>query len=226
MSSTIRGIMIMLWVVLDFVTREWLRFVASPSKSPLQKSACADSGSSSLRGSRTPSSPRSPDKITAPSLSMISMTTSADDPASIVFTAVCITGSVVNRLVRDAAYLGSVVSYGHVLVMILAAAFHISPGELGARLINAALGSLAAFVGGGRLRRAPIQPFNPADSVRIGSRIFGKPEVIVDVWSTTRAPCFCVLRRGKGLPPLSPHTGYTIRMPPIRIRLGDCVRAE
>jgi uncharacterized membrane protein YphA (DoxX/SURF4 family) len=47
---------------------------------------------------------------------------------------------------------------GLVLVMILAAAFHISRGELVMLPINIFLGSLAAFVAWGRARKAPIAP--------------------------------------------------------------------
>jgi putative oxidoreductase len=44
------------------------------------------------------------------------------------------------------------------LVMVLAALFHISRGELSALPINATLGALAAFVAWGRWKRAPIAP--------------------------------------------------------------------
>jgi len=47
---------------------------------------------------------------------------------------------------------------GLVLVMVLAAGFHLSKGEVHALPINFVLGGLAAFVAWGRLRKAPISP--------------------------------------------------------------------
>lgn len=47
---------------------------------------------------------------------------------------------------------------GLVLVMALAAAFHVSRGEFQVLPINFALGALAAFVAWGRTRKAPIAP--------------------------------------------------------------------
>ena len=47
---------------------------------------------------------------------------------------------------------------GLVVVMILAAGFHISRGEIGALPINFILGGLAAFVAWGRTKKAPIRP--------------------------------------------------------------------
>ena len=44
------------------------------------------------------------------------------------------------------------------VVMILAAIFHISRGEMGALPTNIFLGGLAAFVAWGRFRKAPISP--------------------------------------------------------------------
>jgi putative oxidoreductase len=46
---------------------------------------------------------------------------------------------------------------GLVVVMLLAAAFHLSRGEAGALPINLTLGALAAFVAWGRFRKAPIR---------------------------------------------------------------------
>ncbi len=47
---------------------------------------------------------------------------------------------------------------GLVLVMALAAVFHLTRGEYGAIGVNATLGALAAFIAWGRTRRAPIEP--------------------------------------------------------------------
>ncbi len=47
---------------------------------------------------------------------------------------------------------------GLVVVMVLAAGFHITRGEMGALPINGTLGALAAFVAWGRSRKAPIAP--------------------------------------------------------------------
>jgi hypothetical protein len=46
---------------------------------------------------------------------------------------------------------------GLIVVMVLAAAFHASRGELQALPINFVLGGLAAFVAWGRFRRAPVE---------------------------------------------------------------------
>lgn len=45
-----------------------------------------------------------------------------------------------------------------VLVMVLAAGFHVMKGEFGALPINMVLGALAGFVAWGRLKAAPIAP--------------------------------------------------------------------
>jgi len=45
-----------------------------------------------------------------------------------------------------------------VLIMVLASALHIFRGELGLVPVNLVLGSLAAFVLWGRLKKAPIEP--------------------------------------------------------------------
>ena len=42
--------------------------------------------------------------------------------------------------------------------MVLAAAFHVSRGELQVLPVNFTLGALAAFVAWGRYRKAPIAP--------------------------------------------------------------------
>lgn len=47
---------------------------------------------------------------------------------------------------------------GLLTVMILAAGFHITRGEISSVPINAALGALAAFVAWGRLKKAPVAP--------------------------------------------------------------------
>ena len=47
---------------------------------------------------------------------------------------------------------------GLVVIMALAAPFHLSRGEAGALPINLVLGGLAAFVAWGRYRKVPIQP--------------------------------------------------------------------
>jgi uncharacterized membrane protein YphA (DoxX/SURF4 family) len=47
---------------------------------------------------------------------------------------------------------------GLVIVMLFAAIFHITRGELGALPTNLVLGALAAFVAWGRFRKAPIPP--------------------------------------------------------------------
>ncbi len=47
---------------------------------------------------------------------------------------------------------------GLVVVMVLAAAFHVSRGEFGALPINAVMGALAGFVAWGRWKAAPIAP--------------------------------------------------------------------
>jgi putative oxidoreductase len=46
---------------------------------------------------------------------------------------------------------------GLVLVMLLASAFHLSRGEVGALPVNLVLGGIAAFVAWGRSRKAPIR---------------------------------------------------------------------
>lgn len=47
---------------------------------------------------------------------------------------------------------------GLALVMVLAAGFHVSRGELQVVPINVILGGLAAFVAWGRLKKAPVSP--------------------------------------------------------------------
>lgn len=67
-------------------------------------------------------------------------------------------GLIVPAITRIKPMLTPLAAASLVLVMILAAAFHISRGELGALPITATFGLLAAFVAWGRLRRALIQP--------------------------------------------------------------------
>jgi hypothetical protein len=49
-----------------------------------------------------------------------------------------------------------IAALGLVVIMVLAAGFHIMRGEVQAVPINAVLGGLAALVAWGRLRKAPI----------------------------------------------------------------------
>lgn len=51
---------------------------------------------------------------------------------------------------------------GLMTVMVLAALFHVSRGELGALAPNTVLFALAAFVAWGRTKRAPIAPRTPS----------------------------------------------------------------
>lgn len=65
-------------------------------------------------------------------------------------------GLVLPALTRVQTHLTSFAGLGLVLVMILAAAFHASRGEVGMVPANVALAALAAFVAWGRLKAAPI----------------------------------------------------------------------
>ncbi len=67
-------------------------------------------------------------------------------------------GLLLPALTRIKPILTPLAAAGLVLVMALAALFHISRGEWGALPINAVLGGLAAFVAWGRRRRATIEP--------------------------------------------------------------------
>jgi len=67
-------------------------------------------------------------------------------------------GLVLPAATRIKPWLTPLAAAGLVTVMALAAAFHLTRGELGAIAFNAVLGSLAAFVAWGRFRAAPIGP--------------------------------------------------------------------
>ena len=67
-------------------------------------------------------------------------------------------GLLVPALTRIKPLLTPLAAAGLVLVMALAALFHISRAEWGALPFNAVLGGLAAFVAWGRRRRATIEP--------------------------------------------------------------------
>ncbi len=67
-------------------------------------------------------------------------------------------GLVLPSATRIRPLLTPLAAIGLVLVMLLAALFHISRGEWSALPINVVLGGLAAFVAWGRLRKAPIFP--------------------------------------------------------------------
>jgi len=54
--------------------------------------------------------------------------------------------------------LTSFAGVGLALVMVLAAGFHVTRGELPVVIVNAILGALALFVAWGRFKRAPIPP--------------------------------------------------------------------
>ena len=65
-------------------------------------------------------------------------------------------GLILPSLTRILPSLTSLASAGLVVVMVLAAAFHVSRGEIQALPINFILGGLAAFVAWGRTKKAPI----------------------------------------------------------------------
>lgn len=67
-------------------------------------------------------------------------------------------GLVLPAATRVAPVLTTLAAIGLVVVMVLAAGFHISRGEAHAVPVNLALGGLAAFVAWGRSRKAPIEP--------------------------------------------------------------------
>jgi putative oxidoreductase len=67
-------------------------------------------------------------------------------------------GLVLPSATRIRPLLTPLAAMGLVIVMLLAALFHISRGEWGALPVNVVLGGLAAFVAWGRLRKAPIFP--------------------------------------------------------------------
>lgn len=67
-------------------------------------------------------------------------------------------GLILPALLRVAPWLTALASFGLTVVMLLAAAFHLSRGESAAIGMPIALGALAAFVAWGRWRAAPIRP--------------------------------------------------------------------
>ena len=67
-------------------------------------------------------------------------------------------GLVLPSATRIRPLLTPLAAIGLVIVMVLAALFHVSRGEAFALPVNIVLGGLAAFVAWGRLRRAPIFP--------------------------------------------------------------------
>ena len=73
-------------------------------------------------------------------------------------------GLVLPAFTRIAPSLTPLAASGLTVVMILAALFHISRGELGPLGVVIALGALAAFVAWGRYKRAPIAPRTRRDA--------------------------------------------------------------
>ena len=67
-------------------------------------------------------------------------------------------GLIVPSATRIKPGLTPLAAAGLVVVMLLAAIFHVTRGELMAVPINAVLGGLAAFVAWGRFKKAPIAP--------------------------------------------------------------------
>lgn len=67
-------------------------------------------------------------------------------------------GLLLPSLTRIKPRLTPLAALGLVVVMVLAALFHIARGEVAAVPVNLALGGLAAFVAWGRGRKAPIGP--------------------------------------------------------------------
>lgn len=67
-------------------------------------------------------------------------------------------GLVAPAATRIAPMLTPMAALGLLVVMVLAAGFHVLRGELHAVPVNVVLGSLAAFVAWGRLRKLPIEP--------------------------------------------------------------------
>jgi hypothetical protein len=65
-------------------------------------------------------------------------------------------GLVLPAATRIKPLLTPLAGLGLVVVMVLAAGFHVMRGEFGALPTNFALGALAAFVAWGRVRKAPI----------------------------------------------------------------------
>ena len=67
-------------------------------------------------------------------------------------------GLLLPSLTRIRPQLTPLAGLGLALVMVLAAGFHVSRGELQMLPVNLILGGLAAFVAWGRFRKAPIAP--------------------------------------------------------------------
>jgi uncharacterized membrane protein YphA (DoxX/SURF4 family) len=67
-------------------------------------------------------------------------------------------GLILPAATRIKPILTPVAAIGLVTVMAMAAAFHVSRGELSALPVNAVIGGLAAFVAWGRMKKAPIAP--------------------------------------------------------------------
>lgn len=65
-------------------------------------------------------------------------------------------GLVLPAATRINPWLTPLAAAGLVTVMVLASVFHLTRGELGGVAFNAVLGSVAAFVAWGRIRKAPI----------------------------------------------------------------------
>jgi putative oxidoreductase len=67
-------------------------------------------------------------------------------------------GLILPALTRIKPGLTPLAAAGLTVVMLLAAPFHLSRGEIGAIVPNLILGTLAAFVAWGRFKKAPIAP--------------------------------------------------------------------
>lgn len=67
-------------------------------------------------------------------------------------------GLVLPAITQIKPILTPLAALGLLIVMVLAASFHVARGELDALPINFALGVLSAFVAWGRFKKAPIPP--------------------------------------------------------------------
>jgi uncharacterized membrane protein YphA (DoxX/SURF4 family) len=67
-------------------------------------------------------------------------------------------GLLLPSLTRIQPKLTALAAAGLVVVMVLAAGFHVTRSEFGALPVNFVLGGLAAFVAWGRFKKAPIAP--------------------------------------------------------------------
>jgi hypothetical protein len=67
-------------------------------------------------------------------------------------------GMILPSALRIQPKLTPLAAIGLIVVMLLAAAFHVSRGEMGVLPVNFFLGGLAAFVAWGRMKKAPIAP--------------------------------------------------------------------